>query len=114
MAKQYNWTTGPINSSLGYDSTYIVILNNTSSTQDVSIRFYDLSFTPKKLIDNQQLTLKAFETKTVDTRYPDVYRSGWEVQAATYSLSVRLYVSGRRLNSNLPGNTVLNQEFIRY
>jgi ubiquitin len=112
MSKKYNWTTGPVRSSLGYDSTLIVLSNDSSKTQKVEVRFYDLGYTPKKNIFSKTITLESELTKSVDTRRPEV--ASWEVQISTDSKDVRAWIGGRRLNSNLPGNVILQPELQRY
>jgi len=114
MAKKINWTTGPISSSLGYDSTLIVVNNDSPVRQKVWVRFYDLSISPKKLLVEKVLNLAPAETGEVDTERPEVYRSSWEVQLSSYSDKIRSWVGGRRLNSNLPGNIVLNSQLQRF
>ncbi len=114
MAKKINWTTGPVSSSLGYDSTLIVVNNDAPTRQKVWVRFYDLSFSPKKLLVDRVLNLASGETGEVDTERPEVYRSSWEVQVSSYSDRIRSWVGGRRLNYNLPGNTVLNSQLQRF
>lgn len=113
MTTAYNWTTGPVSSSLGYDSTLIVVLNNTSQKRKVQIRFYDLSFNPKKEVRTKTATLQPWSTTTLNTEYPEVYRSSWEVQITAHSKKVLAWVGGRRLNSNLPGNTILHSKLKR-
>jgi len=112
MSKKYNWTTGPVRSSLGYDSTLIVLSNDSSKTQKVEVRFFDLGYTPKKNILSKVITLESELTKTVDTQRPEV--ASWEVQISTDSKDVRAWIGGRRLNSNLPGNIILQPELQRY
>ncbi len=114
MPEKINWTTGPISSSLGYDSTFIVVNNDSNQRQKVWVRFYDLSFSPKRLLLNKVLNLAPGETGEVDTERPEVYRSSWEVQISSYSSRIRSWVGGRRLNYNLPGNVVLNSELQRF
>jgi len=112
MCKKYNWTTGPVRSSLGYDSTLIVLSNYSSKKQKVKVRFYDLGYTPKKKVFSKKLRLESEFTKSLDTRRPEV--ASWEVQISTDSKDVRAWIGGRRLNSNLPGNIILNSELLRY
>ncbi|MDD3364935.1 MAG: hypothetical protein PHZ03_08150 [Syntrophomonas sp.] len=112
MSKKYNWTTGPVRSSLGYDSTLIVLSNDSSKTQHVEVRFYDLGYTPKKNILSKNVTLESESTKSVDTQRPEV--ACWEVQISADSQDVKAWIGGRRLNSNLPGNIILNSELQRY
>lgn len=114
MAYRINWTTGPVSSSLGYDSTLIVVNNDSPARQKVWVRFYDLSFSPKRLLVDKVLSLAPGATGEVDTRRPEVYRRSWEVQISSYSSKIRSWVGGRRLNYNLPGNTVLNSQLQRF
>lgn len=114
MAEKVNWTTGPVSSSLGYDSTLIVVTNGSKNRQKVWVRFYNLSYSPKKLLLEKVLNLAPGETGEVDTERPEVYRSSWEVQLSSYSNRIRSWVGGRRLNYNLPGNTVLNGQLQRF
>jgi hypothetical protein len=112
MSKKYNWTTGPVRSSLGYDSTLILLSNDSSKTQKVEIRFYDLGYSPKKKLLSKTISLEMAATKSVDTRRPEV--ACWEVQISADSKDVHAWIGGRRLNSNLPGNVILNSELQRY
>lgn len=75
MPGKINWTTGPVCSSLGYNSTFIVVNNGSAQRQTVWVRFYDLSFSPKRLLRNEVLHLAPGETGEVDTQSPEVYRS---------------------------------------
>lgn len=113
MAK-INWTTGPVSSSLGYDSTLIVVNNGSANRQKVGVKFYDLSYSPKKLLIDRVLNLAPGETSKVDTERPEVFRSSWEVQISSNSSRIRSWVGGRRLNYNLPGNTVLYSQLQRF
>jgi len=112
MCKKYNWTTGPIRSSLGYDSTLIVLSNSSTKDQKVEVRFYDLGCTPKKKVFSKKIILDGVCVKSLDTRKPDV--KCWEVQISTDSKKVYAWVGGRRLNSNLPGNIILSTQLQRY
>lgn len=109
MATKYNWTTGPISSSMGLDNTRVVVLNNTSLTRKAYVRLYDLSFTPKKRVLNKELTLSPYQTKEVTVDATGI--EFWEAQLSAYSKSVRGYVAGREGSRNLCGNTVLNAQF---
>lgn len=114
MAEKIKWTTGPVSSSLGYDSTLIVVTNGSNKRQKVWVSFYDLSYSPKKLLLEKVLNLAPGETGEVDTERPEVFRSSWEVQISSYSSRIRSWVSGRRLTYNLPGNTVLSSQLQRF
>lgn len=111
MPKKYIWTTGPVRSSLGYDSTLIVLTNNSSTTRKARVTFYDLGYTPKKPLLSKTVTLELEETKSIDTERPEV--AIWEVQISTDSKDISAWIGGRRLNSNLPGNIILNSELQR-
>jgi len=111
MPKRYNWTTGPVRSSLGYDNTLIVLSNDSSKAQKVEVRFYDLGYKPKKKVNSWNITLPSEFTHSLDTERPEV--KSWEVQISTNSKNVRVWIGGRRLNSNLPGNIILNSELQR-
>lgn len=112
MSKKYNWTTGPVRSSLGYDSTLIVLSNDSSRARRVEVRFYDLGYTPKKKVFCKNVLLDPESTISLDTERPEV--KSWEVQISTNSKDVRTWIGGRRLTYNLPGNTILNSELVRY
>jgi hypothetical protein len=112
MPNKYNWTTGPVRSSLGYDSTLIVLSNDSSKTQGIKVRFYDLGYTPKKKISSELIILESESTLSLDTQRPEV--ASWEVQIGTNSKKVSAWIGGRRLNSNLPGNIILNSQLLRY
>lgn len=107
----FNWTTGPVSSSFGQDNIRIVLLNNTSATRSVSVRLYDLTVTPKRRVLSDQITLRPFGSAFIDV--PEILNH-WEVQYSAFSRSVRAYVSARQGNINLPGNTILNSQFIMY
>jgi hypothetical protein len=108
---KYNWTTGPIHSSLGYDSTFIVLSNDSPKTQTIKVKFYDLGYTPKKLLISKTINLDSEMTTTMDTERPEV--AIWEVQIGTDSKYVHSWIGGRRLNYNLPGNVVLDAELVK-
>jgi len=112
MPQKYNWTTGPVRSSLGYDSTLIVLSNDSSKAQKVEVRFYDLGYTPKKKVFGKKITLASEFTQSLDTQRPEV--ASWEVRISTDSKKVRAWIGGRRLNSNLPGNIILNSELQKF
>lgn len=107
-----SFTTGPISSSSEIDTIRIEILNNTSSRKTSTVRLYDLSFTPKRRLISQTVSLAAFGTGTIDIPASNIER--WEAQVTTTSTSVRLWAGGRSGGRNLPGNTVLNSQWIRY
>ncbi|NLO21488.1 MAG: hypothetical protein GX119_05755 [Syntrophomonadaceae bacterium] len=113
MATRISWTTGPIASSSDMSSIRILGLNNTSYTRQVSVRLYDLSFTPKRQIFNNTYSLRPFETLTVNLDVSNL--EAWEAQASAFSSSVRFYVTGRSSDGrNRPGTTVMNSELIRF
>jgi hypothetical protein len=112
MLKKFNWTTGPVRSSLGYDSTLIVLTNWSLKTQTVQIRFYNLDFSPKKKLISRNITLPSGATQTIDTQEPGI--KTWEVQISTDSSQVNTWIGGRRLNSNLPGNIILGTELQKF
>lgn len=112
MPTKYNWTTGPVRSSLGYDSTLIVVSNNSMKTQKVEVDFFDLGYTPKKKLLSKTMTLGAEMTKSIDTQRPQA--ASWEVQIHANSKNLSAWIGGRRLNYNLPGNTVLQTELQTY
>lgn len=114
MAQKINWTTGPVSSSIGYDSTLIVVNNGSANRQKVWVRFYDLSSSPKNLLVKRVLDLAPGQTGEVNTETPQLFRSSWEAQISSYSDKIRTWVGGRRLNNNLPGTVVLNSELQRF
>ncbi len=112
MSKKYYWTTGPIRSSVGYDSTLVVVSNNSTVTRKIQVKFYDLGYTPKKLLIDKTLTVNPQQVASVDTERPEV--AIWEVQISAYTRDIEVWVGGRRLNSNLPGNVLLNGQLQRF
>lgn len=113
MAKKFNWTTGPISSSQGFNNVRILILNNTSSIRQATVRLYDLSGTPKRKIFDETFSLAPFETAEITIKDTETI-TRWEAQGSAFSQSVRFYVAGRDGDMNLTGNTVLNSEFKRF
>ncbi len=107
-----SFTTGPISSSSEIDTIRIEILNNTSTPKTSTLRIYDLSFTPKRRIVNQSVSLAGYATATIDVPATTIQR--WEAQVTAPSTSVRLWAGGRSGGRNLAGNTVLNSEWIQY
>lgn len=107
-----SFTTGPISSSSEIDTIRIEILNNTSTRKTSTVRLYDLSFTPKRRIVNQTISLAAFATGTIDVPASNIQR--WEAQVTAPSTSVRLWAGGRSGGRNLAGNTIINSEWIQY
>jgi len=113
MATRISWTTGPIASSSDMSTIRVLGLNNTSLTRQVSIRLYDLSFTPKRQIFNNTYSLRPFQSVTVNLEVGNL--EIWEAQASAFSTSVRFYVTGRSTDGrNLAGTGVLNSQFIRF
>jgi len=113
MATRINWTTGPVSASEGFDNLRILVLNNTSFTRSATVRLYDITSTPKRRIFEQDLRLQPFETAFIDITN-GALPAAWEAQGSAFSSSVRFYVTGRKGDANLPGNTILNSEFIRF
>ncbi|HZK44021.1 MAG TPA: hypothetical protein VFC73_07000 [Syntrophomonadaceae bacterium] len=107
-----SFTTGPISSSSGMDRIRIEVLNNTSSRKTSTVRLYDLSFTPKRRLIRQSLSLAGFATGTIDVPASNIQR--WEVQVTAPTTSVRLWAAGQINGQNLPGNTIINSEWIQY
>lgn len=107
-----SFTTGPISSSSDIDTIRIEVLNNTSSRKTSSVRLYDLSFTPKRRIVSQSLSLAAYATATIDVPAATIER--WEAQVTAPSTSVRIWAGGRSGGRNLAGNTIINSEWVQY
>lgn len=107
-----SFTTGPISSSSEIDTIRIEVLNNTASRKTSTVRLYDLSFTPKRRLISQSVSLAAYATATIDV--PALTLERWEAQVTAPSTSVRLWAGGRSGGRNLPGNTIINSEWIQY
>ncbi|NLW92437.1 MAG: hypothetical protein GXY34_12670 [Syntrophomonadaceae bacterium] len=108
---KYRYTTGPISGSQYHNNIRIVALNNGTKRHSVRIKIYNLDHLPKELVYEETFTVSS---KTqIKTEYIPSFEL-YEVQLLTDSSMVYFWVGGRSGNENLPGNTVLNQELIRF
>lgn len=108
---RYKYSTGPISVSEYIDNIRIVLLNNGSKEHLARVKIFNLDETPKEQVFSELFPITAnSETKT--EFIPSF--NAFEVQVLTDSKLVYIWVGGRSGNENLPGNTVLHKELIRF
>lgn len=108
---KYRYTTGPISGSQYQDNIRTVVLNNGTKRHTVRIKIFNLDHIPKEKVYEE--TFSVSSKSQIKTEYIPSFEL-YEVQILTDSSWVYAWVGGRSGNENLPGNTVLNQELIRF
>lgn len=111
MASKYQYTTGPISVSENIDNIRVVVLNNGSSNHSVVIKIFNLDPSPKEQVYSESFNVAV--NSIAGTEYIPSFNY-FEVQIFTNSSHVYAWVGGRAGNENLPGNTVLQKELIRF
>ncbi|MEA4925866.1 MAG: hypothetical protein VB084_11205 [Syntrophomonadaceae bacterium] len=111
MAFKYKYTTGPISVSEGIDNIRVVVLNNSSRRRTAVIKIFNLDPQPKLQVFSERFSICPHSIAS--TEYIPSFNY-FEVQILTNSSHVYAWVGGRSGNENLPGNTVLHKELIRF
>ncbi|MGE5391154.1 MAG: hypothetical protein ACM3PE_08855 [Deltaproteobacteria bacterium] len=108
---KYRYTTGPISGSQYQNNIRIVALNNGTKRHTVQIKIFNLDPSPKDKVYEETFTVSS--RSQIKTEFIPSFEL-YEVQILTDSPMVYFWVGGRAGNENLPGNTVLNNELIRF
>jgi len=108
---KYRYTTGPISGSQYQNNIRVVVLNNGSKRHTSQIKIFNLDQAPKVKVYEETFTVSS--KSQIKTEYIPSFEL-YEVQILTDSSMLYIWVGGRSGNENLPGNTVLNQELIRF
>lgn len=108
---KYRYTTGPISGSQYQDNIRIVVLNNGSKRHTIQIKIFNLDPATKVKVYEETFTVSS--KSQIKTEYIPSFEL-YEVQVFTDSSLVYIWAGGRSGNENLPGNTVLSKELIRF
>lgn len=107
----YRYTTGPISGSQYHDNIRTVVLNNGTKKRTAQVKIFNLDHVPKDKVYDETFTVAP--KSQIKTEYIPSFEL-YEVQVHTDSSLVYSWVGGRAGNENLPGNTVLYKEMIRF
>lgn len=108
---KYRYTTGPISGSQYQDNIRILVLNNGSKKHTAQVKIFDLDPATKVKVYDEIFSV-ASKSQIVTEYIPSF--DAFEVQVLTDSSMVYSWVGNRSGNENLPGNTVLSKEMIRF
>jgi len=110
-ALKYRYTTGPISGSQYQDNIRVLVLNNGSKRHTARILIFNLDPSPKRKVYDETFTIPP-KSQTGTGYIPSF--DAFEVQVLTDSSMVYSWVGNRSGTENLPGNTVLSKEMIRF
>ena len=108
---KYRYTTGPISGSQYQDNIRILVLNNGSKKHIAQVKIFNLDTPTKSKVYDETFTIAPKSQN--GTGYIPSFEA-YEVQVLTDSSMVYSWVGDRSGNENLPGNTVLSKEMIRF
>lgn len=108
---EFRYTTGPISGSQFQDNIRILVLNNGSKKHTAQVKIYNLDTPTKTKVYDETFTIAS--KSQIGTGYIPSFEA-FEVQVLTDSSMVYSWVGNRAGTENLPGNTVLSKEMIRF